>query len=200
MLNWLIPEYDIYLIYQKYPGILYEYPALRFAQWILETLNKTILLYVHTKGAFNARNEQNKVIELWKKEFTHPRNKIYIKNLLKNKTDISVPFRKGICTWFNGMFISKRAFDLIFEVPINKKRYFYEGGIFKSANLRIKGIINDDQSPLGIGNSLFEYFKFHKQKNEINIILQEIILLLFLILFKLYVNNNIFIFFELKKK
>ena len=200
MLNWLIPEYDIYLIYQKYPGILYEYPALRFAQWILETLNKTILLYVHTKGAFNARNDQNKVIELWKKEFTHPRNKIYIKNLLKNKTDISVPFRKGICTWFNGMFISKRAFDLIFEVTINKRRHFYEGGIFNSAHIRIKGIINDDQSPLGIGNSLFEYFKFHKQKNEINIILQEIILLLFLILFKLYVNNNIFIFFELKKK
>ena len=33
MLQWLLPEYDVYCVYQKYPGLLYEYPALRFAQW-----------------------------------------------------------------------------------------------------------------------------------------------------------------------
>ncbi len=43
MIDWLLPEYDIYCVYQKYPGDLYEYPYLRFAQWISQTFNKTIL-------------------------------------------------------------------------------------------------------------------------------------------------------------
>ena len=38
MLQWLLPEYDVYCIYQKYPGKLFEYPALRFAQWISNTI------------------------------------------------------------------------------------------------------------------------------------------------------------------
>ena len=40
MLQWLLPEYDVYCIYQKYPGKLFEYPALRFAQWISNILKK----------------------------------------------------------------------------------------------------------------------------------------------------------------
>ena len=51
ILKWLLPEYDIYSVYQKYLGILYEYPALRFAQWIIYELNK--ILYFLSKGAFN---------------------------------------------------------------------------------------------------------------------------------------------------
>ena len=65
MLNWLLPEYDIYSVYQKYPGILYEYPSLRFAQWILQSLNKTILFYLHTKGAFHSSRSQVSVRKLW---------------------------------------------------------------------------------------------------------------------------------------
>ena len=34
MLDWLLPEYDVYCVYQKYPRRLFEYPALRFAQWL----------------------------------------------------------------------------------------------------------------------------------------------------------------------
>ena len=34
MIEWLLPEYDIYCVYQKYPGKLFEFPALRFAQWL----------------------------------------------------------------------------------------------------------------------------------------------------------------------
>ena len=52
MLNWLIPEYDVYCVYQKYPGTLYEYPALRFAQWFSQSFNISFILYVHTKGAY----------------------------------------------------------------------------------------------------------------------------------------------------
>ena len=42
MLDWLLPEYDVYCIYQKYPGILFEYPALRFAQWLSLNFKKQI--------------------------------------------------------------------------------------------------------------------------------------------------------------
>ena len=169
MLNWLLPEYDIYFVYQKYPGILFEYPALRFAQWLLSKLNQTILLYVHTKGAFNKSKSSFIVRDLWMNEFTHPRNKKYIKSILDNRTDISIPFRKGRCTWFNGMFISKRAFDLIPEIKVQKNRYFFEGGLFHRNNTRIKGIIKDHQSPYGIRSVVIKYLQFQKNKRRVNI-------------------------------
>ena len=147
MLKWLIPEYDIYIVYQKYPGKLFEYPGLRFAQWIIQSLNKTLLLYLHTKGAFYPRKVQEIIREFWMNEFKYPRNQIYIQAILKNKSDISIPFRKGYSTWHNGMLISKRAFALIPEIEVNKNRFFYEGGVFHVNNIRIKGIINDNQSP-----------------------------------------------------
>ena len=40
MFNWLLPEYDVYCVYQKYPGFLFEYPALRFAQWLSLNFNE----------------------------------------------------------------------------------------------------------------------------------------------------------------
>ena len=116
MLLWLLPEYDVYCVYQKYPGILFEYPALRFAQWFSLEYNKPIILYVHTKGAFYPRKEQELVIDLWKHEFTNNRKNIYINYIKNNSVDISLPFRKGTCTWLNGMFISNRAFKLINEI------------------------------------------------------------------------------------
>ena len=73
MLEWLSPEYDIYCIYQKYPGILYEYPAFRFAQWFSIIHNISIVLYIHTKGAYHKSRLQDDVIDLWKHEFTNPR-------------------------------------------------------------------------------------------------------------------------------
>ena len=190
MIHWLLPEYDIYSVYQKYPGILYEYPALRFAQWIIHALNKTILLYLHTKGAYNPSKNQLYVRKLWRNEFKKPRNNIYIQFILNNKTDISVPFRKDVCTWFNGMFISKRAFNLIPEVRISKVRHFYEGGLFLVAKMRIKGIINDDQSPYTIGKAIIQYLKLPNKKKETIIIFFEFFFLLFIFMIKLLNNNS----------
>lgn len=76
MLQWLSPEYDIYCVYQKYPGKLFEYPALRFAQWISIVYNIEIILYIHTKGAFYQYDNQIEVRKIWKLEFTKPRNNI----------------------------------------------------------------------------------------------------------------------------
>ena len=198
MLAWLSVEYDIYSIYQKYPGILYEYPYLRFAQWIIQKLNKTLILYLHTKGAFNSHIIQTYIRKLWMNEFKQPRNKIYIEFLLKNKTDITLPFRKGKCTWFNGMFISKRAFDLIPEVPVSKIRHFYEGGLFDIVNIRIKGIINDNQSPYTIFNELLNHLEFINKKKRKNIIILEVILLglIIIIKFKLCIKNKNILFIK----
>ena len=78
MIKWLLPEYDIYCVYQKYPGKLFEFPALRFAQWLSLTFNINIILYLHTKGAFHYEHAtQEQVRKLWKLEFTSPRKKIY---------------------------------------------------------------------------------------------------------------------------
>ena len=73
MLQWLLPEYDVYCVYQKYPGLLYEYPALRFAQWFSLLFNISVVLYVHTKGAFNQNSGQAKIRTVWRHEFTNPR-------------------------------------------------------------------------------------------------------------------------------
>ena len=164
MLNWLLPDYDVYCVYQKYPGILYEYPALRFAQWFSLIYNKTYILYVHTKGAFHPSERQNLIRDLWKHEFTYPRKKIYIQLLKDNYADISLPFRSGICTWFNGMFISNRAFNLIDEIiSTPKSRWHYES-LFKHSNktlknIRFKGVLNDSISGLLV---LIESYKLMK--------------------------------------
>ena len=70
MLNWLLPEYDVYKIYQKYPGTLYEYPALRFSQWLIDNKNISFLLYLHTKGATHKSiNDRSMIIrKFWAKE------------------------------------------------------------------------------------------------------------------------------------
>ena len=154
MLDWLMPEYDVYCVYQKSPGILYEYPAIRFTQWILEKLNKSLALYLHSKGASHVSLYQQYIRNFWKIEFKSPRNKIYIKCILNNKTDVSSPFRSNRVTWYNGMFISKRAFDIIGEVPKFINRYLYEGCLFNNTNIRIFGIISDNQSKLTLGNEM----------------------------------------------
>ena len=169
MLNWLLPEYDVYCVYQKYPGIFYEYPALRFAQWFSQIKKIEIILYVHTKGAFHYGDIQKLVIDLWKHEFTNRRKKIYI-NLLKNNFfDVSLPFRFGICTWYNGMFISNRAFNLINEIEYKpNERHYYES-LFRSSNkiknsIRFKGVLNDNILPSDIGPYGFAFLNYLKRE------------------------------------
>ena len=200
MLDWLSPEYDIYCVYQKYPGKLYEYPYFRFAQWIMQKLNKNILLYLHTKGAFHKFSYQITVRKIWKNEFTNPRNKKYIQPILKNITDISAPFTIGFCTWFNGMFISKRAFDLIHEVPKKNDRGFYEGGLFSLKSIRIKGIIKNRIRIFGVKKAAVYYLEFlKKKKTKIDIIIQDSLLFVFIIIIKLYIIIPLK-FFKYKKE
>ena len=136
-------EYDVYCVYQLYPGELYEYPALRFAQWLSIILNIKIILYIHTKGAFYPNKNQDKVRELWKHEFTNPRKNIYINILKNNLADITLPFRYGVSTWFNGMFISNQAFNLINIIENSKSNRWHYESLFRQPSIRFKGILND---------------------------------------------------------
>ena len=145
MLKWLIPEYNVYIVYQKYPGKLFEYPALRFAQWIIKKKNETFLLYIHSKGASHphrSKNIQIIVRNLWKHEYSGDNKNKYINAILANKTDVATMFsyrRKK--TWFNGFFVSQRAFDLIGKVKI-KKRMYYEI-MFGKSKARVLGILSN---------------------------------------------------------
>ena len=78
MNEWLLPEYNIYTVYQKYPGKLFEYPALRFAQWLLKKKRHKFLLFIQTKGAFNPTKRQKGIRECWKNKYTGKRKFEYI--------------------------------------------------------------------------------------------------------------------------
>ena len=199
MLSWLLPEYDVYCVYQKHPGLLYEYPALRFAQWISQTYNKALILYVHTKGAFHQSQIQTQIRELWKHEFTNPRKKIYIQLLKDNLTDISLPFTNGNETWFNGMLIANKAFNLIDEIKYNSKnRWFYESLFINKNNsfnkIRIKGVLNNFASGNIAVSETFYYSKYFKMagkyKKQKNISIFFIILSFFIFIISLKIIFN----------
>lgn len=48
MLSWLLNEYNVYCVEQDMPGKLFEYPALRFAQWLCTEKDCEDVLYVHS--------------------------------------------------------------------------------------------------------------------------------------------------------
>ena len=65
MLSWLLNEYNVYCVEQEMPGKLFEYPALRFAQWLCTEKDCDDVLYVHTKGAGRPSDVQKKIRKMW---------------------------------------------------------------------------------------------------------------------------------------
>jgi hypothetical protein len=65
MLSWLLKEYNVYYVEQEMPGKLFEYPALRFAQWLCTEKDCEDVLYVHTKGAGRPSDVQKKIRKMW---------------------------------------------------------------------------------------------------------------------------------------
>jgi len=70
MLSWLLKEYNVYCVEQEMPGKLFEYPALRFAQWLCTEKGCDDVLYVHTKGAGRPSDVQKKIRNMWEMQFT----------------------------------------------------------------------------------------------------------------------------------
>lgn len=144
MLSWITSEYDVYCVIQKAPGGLYEYPALRFAQWLADKTEHEFILYVHTKGAFFKNPTQKMIRNLWKHEFTRLRLQDYIKEL-NNGYDVVCPLTgPDSQTWYNGMIISKNAFSKIKKIVPQKDRYAFQR-LFSS--LKIKGMLKENVRP-----------------------------------------------------
>ena len=169
MLEWLIPNYNVYIVYQKFPGKLFEYPALKFAQYLINKKNETVLLYIHTKGAFypKRKNIQNVVRQLWKYEYSGKNKNKYISPIINNLTDVTTMFSgdKKI-TWFNGFFASQRAF-IIIENKFKKrfkKRHKYET-LFRKTTVRVLGIINNKLNR-NVHPHARKYLKYIKLKNK----------------------------------
>ena len=144
MLEWLLDEYDVYCVYQKAPGVLYEYPAIRFAQWIINKKEQNLCLYIHTKGAFHSSAINNKIRFVWKNEYSGSRKKKYIYPLKNNLSDATciLSSKKGN-TWFNGFFISKRGFDILGTIKTSEDRYLYESLFQTHQKARVWGILRN---------------------------------------------------------
>jgi hypothetical protein len=140
MLSWLTKEYNVYCVNQAVPGRLYEYPAIRFAQWLCQNGEQWVL-YVHTKGAAKPRLTQMKVRKMWKYQFTGSAAEDYISSL--DNFDVVCPLLgPNNETWYNGMFISGRAFEKIGDIVPSEDRYDYQR-LFRSSNIKARGILKE---------------------------------------------------------
>ena len=144
MLEWLIIDYDVYCVYQDYPGKYFEYPALRFAQWIIKKKNRDICLYIHTKGAINI-HKSHIIRNCWKNEYSGINKFKYINPIKNNITDVtSITSSKERILWFNGFFINKKAFETIGEIKFLNRRHYYEGLFMKYKQIRTLGILKNN--------------------------------------------------------
>ena len=175
MLNWLIHDYNIYIVYQKYPGKYFEYPALKFAQYLFKIKQIPLLLYIHTKGAFYPNRDNNIQIivrELWKYEFSGNNIKKYTTPIINNEADVTTMFtgQNNKTTWFNGFFASYRAFELInnLDSKLGKKRWKFET-LFNETKTRVLGIVknNIDNLPHPIAREYYKKIKMNHKFNDL---------------------------------
>lgn len=122
LISWLQLRWHVWIVYQDYPGCLYEYPALKYAQDIASQFSKPVL-YVHTKGAFNDNPFQRDVRALWWKVFF-----MQYDNCLHaiDKYDVICPFTgPSKITWFNGFIASPKGWGNVTIQP-ETDRYVFE--------------------------------------------------------------------------
>lgn len=133
MLSWLTKEYEVISIRQPMPGILFEFPALRFAQ-LYSVENQEPVLYLHTKGSANPNKNQRQVVNMWRHEFV-AKKRAYDRRT--NQYDLLMPYSgPQNVTWFNGFIATPKAFTSIPPLEIVQDRFFYEG-IFKGASINL---------------------------------------------------------------
>lgn len=125
LLQWVAPMFDTFVIHQDYPGILYEYPALQFAQ-VLSRTHKIPVMYIHTKGAFNENSLQWRVRQCWHDEFIGKYD-LYHNFMQKQEPFVIAPFiGKPKIPWFNGYMANFSAWDGLGEIHSSTHRYAFE--------------------------------------------------------------------------
>ena len=143
MLQWLNKYYNVYIVEQLAPGVLFEFPAIRFLQYICQKDNLPYALYVHTKGAANPNDSQVLVRKLWALEFTEFQ-KEYLNIINSDKPKVAVPFTgKEKNTWFNGFFINKPALDFL-NLVNDDHRYHFEAMFRFIPDVEVVGRIYND--------------------------------------------------------
>lgn len=144
MMEWLTPCYNVISVYQKPDGKLFEYPALRLAQYLCtQSKSAPYCLYLHTKGAANWKTLQAAVISNWKTEFTSNK-KNYISQMMTDNPVVCCPFT-GFekQTWFNGFFANKAAWADLDTIKPNEDRFAFENLWKDYPNTKVYGIMKN---------------------------------------------------------
>lgn len=127
--NYLKPRFDILYIEQEPPGVLFEYPAIKYALKLAIEMNEPVL-YIHTKGAADPLHTwyQTPVKKLWEQEFGTAKVEESYKKVCVNEPTIICPIAgSDNQTWWNGMIINPAAAKLIMKTfHFDKDRYYYE--------------------------------------------------------------------------
>ena len=159
MLGWLIEKYNVICVYQNPPGQLYEYPALRFAQYFVTHSNKyDYCLYIHTKGAGCPNELQSRIRNMWKSEFCTEKYKSYIDAVSdKDNPIVACPFvGPDRQTWFNAFFANKKAWDDLDTIKPTD-RYWFECMWRNYKNTKLVGIIKDQIDAQYLGKFIINY-------------------------------------------
>lgn len=143
MFQWLNEYYNVYIVEQQAPGVLFEFPAIRFLQYICQRDNLPYALYVHTKGAANPNDSQVLVRKLWKLEFTEFQRD-YLNIVNTDEPKVAVPFTgKEKNTWFNGFFVNRNALNYL-NLVNDDHRYHFEAMFRFIPEVEVVGRIYDD--------------------------------------------------------
>ena len=145
MLAWLEPKYEVFVIEQEVPGKLYEWPALKFAADLSENSMEPVL-YLHTKGAGNPREQQRWVRNFWRDEFVgHIEQYFEAVDVLNPTVVAPIASKKNRICWFNGFVINPLAAkELNKNITLKTDRMWYEQGMLTSCtNIDCIGTLAD---------------------------------------------------------
>ena len=137
--EYLKPNFDILYIEQEPPGVLFEYPAIKYTLKLAIDTDEPVL-YIHTKGAADPYHAwyQTPVKKLWKQEFGTDKVKDTYKRVCCETPKIICPIAGSAKqTWWNGMIINPAAARIILPTlktpdKLTKRgvnpnsRYYYE--------------------------------------------------------------------------
>ena len=162
MLKWLNDKYEVLCIEQEPPGVLFEYPGIKYAAKLSIELNEPVL-YIHTKGAANPNKEwfQPLVRTIWQQFYSAYTDKIFdIANNTKEPLvqTLFTGDKRRIC-WFNTFVMNQSASKIILEkLRISRDRYYYENMFAEMPNIKILAHLHSFcNTPADIINLLKKY-------------------------------------------
>lgn len=138
--KYLKPRFDIFYVEQEPPGVLFEYPAIKYAIKLAIEMNEPIL-YIHTKGAADPFHMwyQTPVKKLWEQEFGTDKVLENYKKVCCDEPTIICPIAgTGNQTWWNGFIMNPAAANLLTKTfHFDRNRYYYEYDMCNVQGMRV---------------------------------------------------------------